>query len=98
MPKYFPRDLLYRIRNEIPMAQLLAKLKWPHKQRDGRLCLICPRCREYLTVVNPRTNLARCFRCAVNYNTIDLTMRIQGCDFVEAVHELEPLLPPFEPS
>ena len=98
MPKYFSRQLLYRIRNEIPMASLLPELNWPHKTRDGRLCLICPRCGEFLTVVNPRTNLARCFPCEVNFNTIDLTMSIKKCEFVDAIDLLEPLLPPAKAS
>ena len=93
MPRYFSRQLLYRIRNEIPLAALLADLQWPHKTRDGRLCLVCPRCGEFLTVVNPRTNLARCFPCEVNFNTIDLTMVIKECDFVTAVQHLQSLLP-----
>jgi DNA primase len=93
MPKYFPRQLLYRIRNEIPLPSLVVELQWPHKTRDGRFCLLCPRCGELIAVVNPRTNLARCFRCEVNFNTIDLTMSIKAYDFVEAVHFLEPLLP-----
>jgi hypothetical protein len=98
MTKYFSRQLLYRIRNEIPLAALLRQLQWPHKTRDGRLCLVCPRCREFLTIVNPRTNLARCFRCEVNFNTIDLTMSIIECDFVAAVHHLQSLLPPSNAS
>ncbi len=98
MTKYFSRQLLYRIRNEIPLAVLLPHLQWPHKTRDGRLCLVCPRCGELLTVVNPRTNLARCFRCEVNFNTIDLTMSIKECDFVDAVYHLQSLLPPSDSS
>jgi hypothetical protein len=93
MTKYFSRQLLYRIRNDISLGALLSQLQWPHKTRDGRLCLLCPRCDEFLTVVNPRTNLARCFRCEVNFNTIDLTMSIKECDFVAAVHHLQSLLP-----
>jgi len=93
MPRYFSRQLLYRIRNEIPLASLVAELQWPHKTREGRFCLVCPRCDELIAVVNPRTNLARCFRCEVNFNTIDLTMSIKDCDFVDAVHFLQPLLP-----
>lgn len=93
MPKYFTQQLLYRIRNEIPLASLMAELRWPHKMRHGRLCLLCPRCGELIAVVNPRTNLARCFRCEVNFNAIDLTMSIKECDFVDAVHFLQPLLP-----
>ena len=57
MTKYFSRQLLYRIRNEIPLAALLPQLQWPHKTRDGRLCLLCPRCGEFLTVVNPAHEL-----------------------------------------
>jgi hypothetical protein len=94
MTKYFPRQLLYRLRNDIPLQTLLTELAWPHKMREGRLCLLCPRCGEYVTVVHPRMNLARCFLCEVNFNTIDLTMSIQQCDFVAAVHYLETLLPP----
>ena len=92
MSKYFSRQLLYRIRNEIPMAVLLPELDWPHKTRDGRLCLICPRCGEFLTVVNPRTNLARCFRCQQNFNPLDFVMVVHGYDFLQAVAYLEPYL------
>ena len=98
MPRYFSRQMLYRIRNEIPLATLLTDLQWPHKTRDGRLCLVCPRCGEFLTVVNPRTNLARCFQCEVNFNTIDLMMVIKECDFVAAVQHLQSLLPPTKVS
>jgi len=45
MPKYFPRHLLYRLRNEIPMERLIADhLEWPSKPREGRFCFVCPRC------------------------------------------------------
>ena len=98
MTRYFSRQLLYRIRNEIPLAVLLPQLQWPHQIRDGRLCLLCPRCGEFVTVVNPRTNLARCFRCEVNFNSIDLTMAIKECNFVAAVRRLKPLLPPSKAS
>ena len=98
MTKYFSRQLLYRIRNEIALPFLLPQLEWPHKMRDGRLYLLCPRCGEFLTVVNPRTNLARCFPCEVNFNTIDLTMSTRECDFVAAVHFLQSLLPPSRAS
>ena len=94
MTKCFSRHLLYRIRNEIPLASLLVVLEWPHKPRDGRVCLLCPQCGELLAPINPRTNLARCFPCETNFNTIDLTMLVKRCDFVTAVHYLESLLPP----
>ena len=89
MPKYFPRHLLYRLRNEIPLERLIAEqLEWPSKHREGRFCFVCPQCSESLTAVNPRTNLARCFRCEENFNAIDFVMLATGRDFVEAVHFL----------
>ena len=93
MAKYFPRQLLYRLRNEIPIAELLAQLQWPHKTREGRFCFLCPHCGEFLTAINPNTNLGRCFHCERNFNPIDLVMLIHDADFVAAVHFLEARLP-----
>jgi hypothetical protein len=61
--------------------------------REGQLAFLCPRCREYRSAVNPRTNLGRCFACETNFNPIDLTMAVEGCDFVAAVDYLATLLP-----
>ena len=93
MPRYFPDELLRRLRNDIAWASLLEHLDWPHKLREGQLAFLCPCCEEYRSAVNPDTNLGRCFRCEVNFNPIDFTMAAQQCDFVTAVHYLEPLLP-----
>ena len=89
MSKYFSKQLLYRLRNEIAITDLLVALDWPTKRREERFCFLCPRCREFLTAANPRTNLGRCFRCETNFNPIDLVMLIHDCDFVTAVHFLE---------
>jgi DNA primase len=95
MPKYFPRHLLYRLRNEIPLERVIAEhLNWPSKRREGRFSFVCPRCGESLTAVNPQTNLGRCFRCEENFNAIDFVMLATGRDFVEAVHFLTDYLPP----
>jgi len=94
MPKYFPRHLLYRLRNEIPLERVIADyLNWPCKRREGRFCFVCPRCGEALTAVNPRTNLGRCFRCEENFNAIDFVMLATGRDFVAAVEFLTNFLP-----
>lgn len=93
MTKYFPRQLLYRLRNEIPIPNLLVQLQWPHKTREGRFSFLCPRCGEFLTAINPHTNLGRCFRCEQNFNPIDLVMLIREMDFVTAVQYLESHLP-----
>jgi hypothetical protein len=94
MPRYFDDDLLRCLRNHIAWEPLLKQLAWPHKQRQGQLAFLCPRCHEYLSAVNPRTNLGRCFHCETNFNPIDFTMVVQQCDFVDAVSYLKPLLPP----
>jgi hypothetical protein len=93
MPRYFNDELLRRLRNEISWAVLLGQLQWPHKLRQGQLAFLCPRCQEYHSAVNPRTNLGRCFHCETNFNPIDLTIAVQQCDFVTAVQFLKPLLP-----
>jgi DNA primase len=94
MPKYFPRQLLFRLRNEIPLERIITEhLHWPGKRREGRFSFLCPRCGESQTAVNPSTNLGRCFRCEENFNAIDFVMQATGRDFVEAVHFLADLLP-----
>ncbi len=88
MTKFFTRHQLYKMRN-IPLADVLTILEWPHKTRDGRVCFVCPQCSESLTAINQRTNLGRCFRCEINFNPIDLVMIINGYDFVVAVQFLQ---------
>lgn len=90
--KRFDDELLRRLRNEIPIDWLVRHLDWPHKQRDGRFVFVCPCCSESESAINPKTNLGRCFRCETNFNPIDFTIAVGGCDFVEAVEFLLPLL------
>ena len=100
MPKYFPRQLLFRLRNEIPLERVITEhLNWPGKRREGRFSFVYPRCGESQTAVHPQTNLGRCFRCEENFNAIDFVMLATGRDFVEAVHFLTDLLsaPSFVP-
>ncbi len=92
MPQYFDEQLLRRLRNRISWSGLLHQLDWPHKRRQKQLAFLCPSCHEYLSAVNPRTNLGRCFACKTNFNPIDLTMAVQRCDFVTAVEYLKPML------
>lgn len=88
MPRYFSKELLHRMRNQIAWEPLLQHLLWPHKRRDGQLAFLCPRCQEYRSAVNPHTNLGHCFYCQTNFNPIDFTMAVRNCEFVEAVHYL----------
>ena len=96
MSRYYDHAFLRRLRNDISWIDLLRRLDWPHKRREGQLAFLCPCCHEYRSAVNPRTNLGRCFACETNFNPIDLTMAVQRCDFLEAVQDLKPLLPPHD--
>lgn len=91
--RYFSKELLWRLRNQIDFDGLFRQLNWPHKRREGQLAFLCPRCHETQSDINPSTNLARCFHCKTNFNPIDFTMHVRECDFVEAVHYLTPFLP-----
>ena len=59
MPKYFPRQLLFRLRNEIPLERVIAEhLNWPSKRREGRFSFVCPRCGESLPPSIPKPTWA----------------------------------------
>jgi DNA primase len=91
-PKYSPR-LLRELRNDVDIARLVADvLELPWKSSEGYFRFLCPLCSEFNTATNPKTNLARCFRCQRNFNPIDMVMTVNRCNFVNAV-ELLLLLP-----
>ncbi|MHC4815964.1 MAG: CHC2 zinc finger domain-containing protein [Planctomycetota bacterium] len=84
---------LYELRNRISIERLIERhLHWPCKQREGIFRFLCPLCNEFHTATNPRTNLARCFRCQQNFNPLDFVMVVHGYDFLQAVAYLEPYL------
>ncbi len=87
-------DRRRRIRNDLPIPVLIAALGRdgpPSKIRDGRFVFLCPHFGEMQAAVNPRNNLAHCFACSKNLNTIDLLMLL-GYGFISAVIVLEGLL------
>ena len=85
----YSKEHLRRIRNEIPISRLIADvLNIPGKLRDGYFRFLCPVCSEFDSAVNSKTNLARCFRCQRNFNSIDIVMIVNRCNFVEAVEFL----------
>ena len=89
MLKRYPPEMLRFLRNQIPIAILIADfLKLPSKLDDGYLRFLCPICSEFITATNPKTNLARCFRCQKNFNPIDLVMIVKRLPFRDAVDYL----------
>ena len=79
---------LSRLRNEVEISALIRFLDIPWKKSEGYFRYLCPLCSDFHTATNPRTNLARCFRCEKNLNPIDLVMLVWGKLFLEAVHYL----------
>jgi hypothetical protein len=98
--KFIRRDRLRQLRNDINFQSLFHRLGWPWKRRDdGVLQFVCPLCSESQTSVNPRTNLARCFRCDRNWNPIDFTIEVTRMDFLETIDYIESTLaPPIDPD
>ena len=87
-------DRLRRIRNDLPMPGTIAALGRdgpPSKWSEGHFRFLCPSCSEMQATVNPRNNLAHCFACRKNLNTIDLLMTL-GYDVRTAVAILTGLL------
>ncbi len=73
MKRRFTGNELFKLRNSIPIDRLIEdNLKIASKIGEGWFRFLCPICGEFDTAVNPRTNLARCFRCEKNFNPIDL--------------------------
>lgn len=90
--RFSPREL-FELRNAIPVDMLIKDgLQIPSKISDGIFRFLCPICNEFQTSVNPATNLARCFRCERNFNTIDLVMSVRRSGFKESVLFLKPML------
>jgi hypothetical protein len=90
----FSAAFLRALRNEIAINDLvISVLRLPFTHSEGFLRFLCPLCGEFHTAMNPTTNLARCFRCQKNFNTIEMVMVVKNHRFIEAVRFLEPLLP-----
>ena len=86
----FSPSQLYSLRNEINVQVLIEKmLHIPCRVTKGCFRFLCPSCNGFDTAVNPKTNLARCFHCEKNYNTIDLVMVVRKINFVDSVRLLQ---------
>jgi DNA primase len=89
MTDRFPPEMLKRLRNDIPINLVIKEfLKIPVKFSEGYFRFLCPICSEFVTATNPKTNLARCFRCQKNFNPIDMVMATKQITFRSAVDYL----------
>lgn len=90
MKRRFSDKQLHELRNFIPIDWLIEKhLLIPSKFSEGFFRFLCPLCGEFRTATHPKTNLARCFRCEKNFNTIDMVMLCRNLSFVESVEYLK---------
>jgi DNA primase len=94
-PRYTPQHL-FTLRNHIPIDRLIETISVPSKIQEGRYRFQCPICNEFNTGINPKTNLARCFSCQKNFNTIDFVMTVKGASFIDSVAYLETLTTAFQ--
>jgi len=99
MNRRYPTQELFAVRNHIPIRLLIESiLRIPVKIVEGIFRFLCPLCSEFQTATQAKTNLARCFRCQKNFNTIDLVMIVNGLNFVESVKFLKKHLASFSPQ
>ena len=90
MSQYYTADFLRRLRNEIPIDQVIVKfLNLEVKDDRKTLRFRCPLCHNFHTATNHQTNLARCFDCKKNFNPIDMVITVGNCNFVDAVKILK---------
>ena len=92
--KRFSKHQLFKLRNSINISMLINEiLKIPSKVSQGHLRFLCPICSQFNTATKPETNLARCFRCERNFNTIEMVMETKNLDFIQSAQFLQGLLP-----
>jgi DNA primase len=90
MRRRFLSEELSALRNQISIRCLIEELLViPSKEVEGVFRFLCPKCGEFQTAVNLKTNLSRCFRCQENFNTIELVMRDKRINFVDSVRFLK---------
>ena len=82
------KEELNKLKNNLPVKWVIQKLLL-RKEIEGDLRFLCPLCQELQTYINPRENLARCFRCKKNLNPIDLMMAEKDLNFLAAIEFLQ---------
>jgi hypothetical protein len=93
MKRRFSAEELFELRNKIPIDLLIKDvLSIPAKTSEGFFRFLCPICNEFQTSVKPVTNLARCFRCEMNFNTIEITMEVKKIGFLDSATFLKGIL------
>jgi hypothetical protein len=80
---------LRRLRNDIDIDLVIKRLRLETRSSQKIFRFRCPLCHGFHTATNPKTNLARCFDCRINFNPIDLVMAATARSFVQTVEFLK---------
>ena len=88
----FTKQQLFQVRNEIDIDWLINEKLSIERQFNGAWRFRCPLCQELNTATQKKTNLARCFSCQKNFNTIDIVIYTKKINFVPSVRFLLSLL------
>ena len=88
----FTKEQLVQVRNEIDIDWLINEKLNLERQFKSIWRFQCPMCQQFNTATQKKTNLARCFNCQQNFNTIDLVIYSKKMNFVPSVQFLLSLL------
>ena len=90
MTRRFSSQQLSLLRNEIPIERVIVKfLSIQNHHNTGKLRFACPVCQGFDTSIHTQSNLARCFACQRNFNTIEIVMAHRKIGFVDSVKWLK---------
>lgn len=86
MKRRFSQGQLSILRNKIPIERVIVQFLSLHSRHDGgKLRFACPQCQSFDTSIHASSNLARCFSCQRNFNTIEIVMTHLKISFVDSV-------------
>jgi len=88
----FTKQQLVQVRNNVDIDWLIHEKLHLERQFKGLWRFQCPLCQQFNTATQKKNNLARCFSCQKNLNTIDLVIYSKKLNFVPSVEFLLALL------
>ena len=88
----FTKQQLFQVRNDIDINWLINEKLSFERQFNRIWRFQCPVCQQFNTATQKKNNLARCFSCQQNFNTIDLVIYSKKLNFVPSVQFLLSLL------
>ena len=88
----FTQQQLFQVRNEIDIDWLFDEKLQLERQFNSIWRFQCPVCQQFNTATQKKNNLARCFSCQQNFNTIDLVIYSKKVNFVPGIQFLLALL------